>query len=605
GVLQLFLLFLDHIGRGFGSEFFVVQLTFYPVDFLLQPVKLFVQALEFGGLVDQTRHGNQHFHFTHQLGGAHGGLVTLEPFQFLQLGQGHQELAVGVEAALIFAVATLEQHRHLFAGRDIHLATDVAHGHDHAFQPFDIGRDFSILLAGVRLRVGLQHDAVALFAGQGRNALPDFFGDERHHRMRQAQYCFENPNQRAAGAALGLGAGVVVTQGRLGQLQVPVAVFVPDELVQGVGGQVKAVLVQVADHFLLAVLQLADDPTVSQRQFYWFIVDTAVFAFGIHQYVAGSVPKLVTEVAVAFQALHVPVDVTAGGGHGCQGETQGVGAVGGDAFGEFLLGALADFLGQLRLHQVAGAFLQQLVQRDTVDHVQRVDDVTLGLGHLVAVLVPDQTGDVYGFERYLWGAVFVFHEVHGHHDHPGNPEEDDVETGHQHVRGVEGFQALGDFRPAQGAKGPQGGAEPGVQNVVVLFQFQVCGQVVLLAYFVFVTAHIDVAFGIVPGRNPVAPPELAGDTPVLDVAHPGEVHVLVLFGHKLDTAVFHSFDGGLGQGLGIGEPLVCEHRLDDQAGAVATGHAQYVVFDLFDQAFGFHVCHDLLAGGLASQAGIG
>src|SRR5690554_7791820 len=73
----------------------------------------------------------------------------------------------------------------------------------------------------------------------------------------------------------------------------------------------------------------------------------------------------------------------------------------------------------------------------------------------------------------------------------------------------------------------------------------------------------------------------------------------------MDAAVFHSFDGGLGQGLGIGEPLVCEHRLDDQAGAVTAGHAQYVVFVVLDQAFGFHVCHDLLAGGLASQASVG
>src|SRR5690606_2690604 len=263
-----------------------------------------------------------------------------------------------------------------------------------------------------------------------------------------------------------------------------------------------------------------------------------VFAFGVHQHVAGGVPQLVAKVAVAFQALHVPVDVTAGGGHGCQGEAQGVGAVGGDAFREFLLGARPDLFDQLRLHQVAGTPFQQIRQADAVDHVQRVDDVTLRLGHLVAVLVPDQAGDIHGMEGYLWGAVFVFHEVHGHHDHPGNPEEDDVETGHQHVGGMEGFQALGDFRPAEGAKGPQGGAEPGVQYVVVLFQFQVCSQAVLLAYFVFATADIDVAFGIVPGRNPVSPPELAGDAPVLDGTSPGERHGLVRIGREVDAAIF-------------------------------------------------------------------
>ena len=221
------------------------------------------------------------------------------------------------------------------------------------------------------------------------------------------------------------------------------------------------------------------------------------------------------------------------------------------------------------------------------------------------MLVADQAGDIDSFERHLWRTVFVFHEVHGHHDHPGNPEEDDVKAGDQHVSGVEGFQPFSDFRPAQGAKGPQCRAEPGIQNIVVLAEFQVGGQVVLLANFVFAAAHVDVALGVVPGRNAVAPPELAGNTPVLDIAHPGEVHILVLFGHELDTPVLHSFNGRLGQSLGVSEPLVGQHRLDDQAGAVATGYAQHVVFHFINQAFGVHVCNDLLAGFFTGEPGVG
>ena len=52
-------------------------------------------------------------------------------------------------------------------------------------------------------------------------------------------------------------------------------------------------------------------------------------------------------------------------------------------------------------------------------------------------------------------AVFIFDEVHGHGDHAGNPEEDDVEAGNHHAGWVELTQRVGVFRPAQRREGPQ------------------------------------------------------------------------------------------------------------------------------------------------------
>ena len=70
----------------------------------------------------------------------------------------------------------------------------------------------------------------------------------------------------------------------------------------------------------------------------------------VHEGEAGGVPQLVDEVAVAFDAGFGQADVAAHGGKGRQGEAQGVAAV-------------------------------------LVDHLQRVDDVARGLGHLAAGLV--------------------------------------------------------------------------------------------------------------------------------------------------------------------------------------------------------------------------
>jgi fatty acid desaturase len=42
----------------------------------------------------------------------------------------------------------------------------------------------------------------------------------------------------------------------------------------------------------------------------------------------------------------------------------------------------------------------------------------------------------------LWRTIFILHEVHGHHDHTSNPEEDDVKTSHQYISWVEGIEEI-------------------------------------------------------------------------------------------------------------------------------------------------------------------
>ena len=46
--------------------------------------------------------------------------------------------------------------------------------------------------------------------------------------------------------------------------------------------------------------------------------------------------------------------------------------------------------------------------------------------------VTDQASHIHGMEWDLWGAIFVLDEVQGHHDHAGDPEEDDVKARYQH-----------------------------------------------------------------------------------------------------------------------------------------------------------------------------
>ena len=160
-------------------------------------------------------------------------------------------------------------------------------------------------------------------------------------------------------------------------------------------------------------------------------------------------------------------------------------------------------------------FLISVIEVDALDQVHRVEHVALALAHLVAVRVVHQAVDVDVAERHLAG------EVQRHHDHPGDPEEDDVVAGDQHVGGQE--QVLLDRlgRPAEGRERELRGRVPGVEHVFVARELAaVAGGRGLRSRLVFAARDEQLAAAAVPGRDLVAPPELARDAPVLDVLHP-------------------------------------------------------------------------------------
>ena len=118
----------------------------------------------------------------------------------------------------------------------------------------------------------------------------------------------------------------------------------------------------------------------------------------------------------------------------------------------------------LGAQQADGGFGDQVVERDAVDQVERIERVALRLRHLLAFGVAHERVDVDVAERHLAG------EVQGHHDHPRDPEENDVEAGDQHRRGQEELQILGFLRPAERGERHQRRGEPGVEHVLVALQ---------------------------------------------------------------------------------------------------------------------------------------
>ena len=414
--------------------------------------------------------------------------------------------------------------------------------------------------------------------------------------MGGAQQQLQHLQQSAPGGRLAVGVRALVPEQGLGQFQIPVAVFAPSELVDRAGVQIESIGIQrlggAGDHPPGAGAY----PAVGQAR---LPGRRKVLAFGIHQHEPRRVPELVAEVAVALGAGEVEAHVAARGGQGAEGEAQRIGAVGRNAVGIVPPRGLLNARRQVWLGEVAGALGHQRLQADAVDQVQGIQAVALGLGHLAALRITHQAVDVNLPERHFAG------ELERHHDHAGHPKEDDVVAGHQHVGRVEARQRLGAFRPAQGGEAPQRGGEPGLQHVLLLPERHVRRQACATAGVGLVLAHVDGAVRAVPGRDAMAPPLLAADAPVLDVAHPSEVGVFILLGDELNPALPHGLDGRLRQRGNAHEPLIGEPGFDDCLRAVAPRRHEAVRLHLFKQAQGVQVGDDALPRRKAVQAPVG
>ena len=270
-------------------------------------------------------------------------------------------------------------------------------------------------------------------------------------------------------------------------------------------------------------------------------------------------------------------------------EPQRIRAVGLDAVRVLFSRGLLDGGRHVRLHQPAGAFLHQRLEVDAVDDVDGVQNVALGFRHFLAVGIAHQAMHVDLAKRH------VVHEFQTHHDHACDPEKDDVEAGDQHGGRVKGLERIALSGPPQRREGPQGRRKPGVKHVLVLHQYQVRVQAVLLAHLGFVVPDVDRALAVVPGRDAVPPPQLAADAPVLQVVHPLEVGLAPVLGDELDAPVFHGPDGRLGQRLHADVPLAGQVRLDDGTGAVPARDDMAVLARLCEQALRREVLDDPLA----------
>ena len=380
--------------------------------------------------------------------------------------------------------------------------------------------------------------------------------------MHQANGGVEHKDQ----VALGLQTALALQAG-LGDLDVPVADLIPEELLHAAGHVAKGVVLDALGDHLDGLGQTAEHPGVGRR---------------LHDGLAGRV------------ALHVHKQEAA-----CVPDLRHkrLGLLGARAVDE-LLGLLVDVRIELDV-LVVGAERQQVVAHSIgavhADEVHGVNAVALGLGHAAAVLGKDCRVDDDVLKRHL------VQEVQRAHDHAGDPQRDDVARGNERRRGVMSLEQLRLLRPALRGEGPQLRAKPGVQHVLVLMHVMTAA----------LGAHIGVlGKGVLPAAvlavehgNAVAPPQLAADTPVLEVLHPGGVGLRPTRGVEGDLA---GVDGVERRPLKLvdgDEPLLGQPRLKRGVTSVAVHDGVVVVLDMIEQVMLLKPLDDGLAALLAGHAG--
>ena len=393
----------------------------------------------------------------------------------------------------------------------------------------------------------------------------------------------------------------------LAHLDVPVAQLAPEEAIQRLRTIGKLTRRKRLIDFFGDCLQPRQDVAVAQAQLHRAAPRSSLDLKGplalqhriaearqeidlrvahVHQEEPHRAPDLVHEVAVAIHARHRQADVATLRAHHQQEEAQRIGPLTRKP-GRIRRRRPRERLFELgqRLVQVLFRGLlvlgkpEDLRHRRAMHEAQRVDDVALHLGHLLAVFIDDQRVQHHGPKRHL------LHKVQPEHHHARDPEKQDVVPRLHHCGRVKRLQVARLIRPAQRRERPQRRAKPGIQHVVVLHQIRAA---CLRAGFLKRARHehlacaLPRAFGHVPRRDAMSPPQLAADAPVADVAHPAVVVVGPVLRDKLGLALLDGGDGVFGQRLGLDKPLHGQRRLDHRIAALTAAQRQLVRL-LFDQ----------------------
>ena len=187
----------------------------------------------------------------------------------------------------------------------------------------------------------------------------------------------------------------------------------------------------------------------------------------------------------------------------------------------------------------------------------------------------------------------ILHELAGGKHHTRHPEEDDVVTRNENARREEPLEIRRFIRPAHGREGPQGRTEPRIEDIRILVN--VCAAAVGARRQVRAADADFAAVVTVPGGDLMTPPELTGNTPVVNILKPMIIYLFKPFGNKLRFAVGNGLEGICGQRLHLDKPLLCRKRFDRRLAARTVTDGMTEIFNMIEKVQFLKILYNGLA----------
>ena len=188
-------------------------------------------------------------------------------------------------------------------------------------------------------------------------------------------------------------------------------------------------------------------------------------------------------------------------------------------------------------------------------------------------------------------------------NHTNYPEKDDIISCHQHIRRIKIVQILCLFRPSQSGKGPERRGKPCVQGIRVLRKM---GASTLKTALRRRFCNNDLTtFITVIRRYAVPPPELSGNTPVLDIICPVIISLVHSLWNQLDISTLNCLHSRFYQFIHLDKPLLFHKRLDRRLTAVMCAYIVAVILHLHQKPHSVKLLHNGFSRLIALHARIG
>ena len=288
-----------------------------------------------------------------------------------------------------------------FAGRrNITVGAAGSHGADCGDESGDVLFSFGEVKRCVVFRIRSDHDTFAVVG----KSLPYFLGYKGHERMQKLHCMGDDVDKNLL--RLAVGCRTLCGKAGLYEFDIPVAEYVPDEIIQLGNGNAEFVFFKVFG-------DLADKAVVKGKQ--PFVLRFKTVGCGliyryvvvkIHHRESRCVPDLICKVTARFDTFGGETHIVSGAVAGCEGESQSIGTV-------------------------------------LIDDLKRVDAVAEGFRHFSALRVTHKTVEN-DSAKWRFAGMFQTGE-----DHSRDPEEDYIISGDEHACRIEMLEIIGLFGPAE------------------------------------------------------------------------------------------------------------------------------------------------------------